>query len=354
MQFAKIEPGIDYYRRQIESYNNTAHHILKNKIDIILPQLPTKHKCGIITTLVSSIIGLAHEIISSFLHNRRHKALHKAVKAMASKRTIHCNKLMHFKDSMVMYRIYNAETLEQIIIAFTILHHLMKKLFAGQQSAVTLQSLYANVQGIQHYSINSLLHLRAVRDKYVLLYKELIAQLHIYATTIRILAKGYLPISLITPLKLKEVLNKVRNTFKKTNPDYDLVIKRLHLYYDMKLVTFGIDNNKNLDPAISNFHTALHTAATDDVSNRNIPVPIIDKNTQAHSYTYLQIDRPYIALNSETYITIRQQVLMTCKRIGCEFYCEELFIVKHKSKYSCKSAIYFNINPEIIKGKLQI
>ena len=30
----------------------------------------------------------------------------------------------------------------------------------------------------------------------------------------------------------------------KTNPDYDLVIKRLHPYYDMKLVTFGVDDNK--------------------------------------------------------------------------------------------------------------
>ena len=36
-----------------------------------------------------------------------------------------------------------------------------------------------------------------------------------------------------------------------------------------------------------------------------------------------------------------------CKRIGYEFYCKELFIVKHKSKYSCKSAIYFDLN---IKG----
>ena len=38
-----------------------------------------------------------------------------------------------------------------------------------------------------------------------------------------------------------------------------------------------------------------------------------------------------------------------CKRIGYEFYCEELFVVKHKSKYSCKSAIYFDLSPEIIK-----
>ena len=80
-----------------------------------------------------------------------------------------------------------------------------------------------------------------------------------------------------------------------------------------------------------------------------MPVPIIDQNTQAHSYTHLQVDRLYIALNSETYITIRQQELRTCKRIGFEFYCKELFIVKHKSKYSCKTAIYFDLGSEIIK-----
>ena len=54
-----------------------------------------------------------------------------------------------------------------------------------------------------------------------------------------------------------------------------------------------------------------------------VPVPVIDQNTQAHSYTHLQLDRPYIALNSETYITIRQQELRTCERIGYEFYCEK-------------------------------
>ena len=38
----------------------------------------------------------------------------------------------------------------------------------------------------------------------------------------------------------------VQIAIHKTNPDYDLVIKRLHLYCDMKLVTFGIDQNRNL------------------------------------------------------------------------------------------------------------
>ena len=38
-----------------------------------------------------------------------------------------------------------------------------------------------------------------------------------------------------------------------------------------------------------------------------------------------------------------------CKRIGYEFYCEELFVVKHQSKYSCESAVYFDLGSETIR-----
>ena len=50
-----------------------------------------------------------------------------------------------------------------------------------------------------------------------------------------------------------------------------------------------------------------------------VPVPIADKNTKADSYTQLQIKKPYLALNTETYINVRQQELPTCNGIGYEF-----------------------------------
>ena len=81
-----------------------------------------------------------------------------------------------------------------------------------------------------------------------------------------------------------------------------------------------------------------------------MPVPILDTNTEAQSYIHLHVNKPYIALNSETYIALTQQELKSCKKIGNEFYCEELFIVKHKSSYSCESAIYFNLTTDIIRN----
>ena len=66
----KIDPYMSYFKRQIKSYNNTAHNILRNEIDLILPQIARKQKCGIITTIVSSFIGLAYKGICSFLHHK--------------------------------------------------------------------------------------------------------------------------------------------------------------------------------------------------------------------------------------------------------------------------------------------
>ena len=80
-----------------------------------------------------------------------------------------------------------------------------------------------------------------------------------------------------------------------------------------------------------------------------VPVSIIYQNTEAQSYTHLRGNKPYIVLNSETNISIRQQELHNWKRIGYEFYCEELFVVKHKSRYSCESMIYFNLDAETMK-----
>ena len=38
-----------------------------------------------------------------------------------------------------------------------------------------------------------------------------------------------------------------------------------------------------------------------------------------------------------------------CKKIGYEYSCEELFVVKSKTRYSCASTIYFNLELDVIR-----
>ena len=85
----KIAPYARLYQRQIQYYYKTAYDTLANDIGKILPKFPTdkRHKReAILTTILGSVaskvISLAYEGISSFLHHKRHKALHKAVSVM--------------------------------------------------------------------------------------------------------------------------------------------------------------------------------------------------------------------------------------------------------------------------------
>ena len=110
----KIKPFVSYYSRLIDSYNKTAYNILQHVIRPLLPQIP-RQKCGIITTLISSFIGLPYEGISSFLQQKCENALHKVVNAMNNQINIQHNKLMKLDGTMLMYGIYNAEMLEKLI-----------------------------------------------------------------------------------------------------------------------------------------------------------------------------------------------------------------------------------------------
>ena len=123
--------------------------------------------------------------------------------------------------------------------------------------------------------------------------------MHIYVSAIRILVKGYLPNTLIIPKRLQEILTEVKESLLITNPDYTLVLDRLHLYYDMQLVTFGIDSNMNLVIQFLVFIQPYMQKPLLLYQLETVPVPILDQNTKAPSYTHLRIKNPYIALNSE-------------------------------------------------------
>ena len=281
---------------------------------------------------VSSFFRLAYEDISSFLHHKGNKALHKSVNAMNEKANIQHNKLIKMDDTMLMYGVYNAETLEKLIKTVHEIHNTTvshERLFAGKHNLTTFRIFYVHSFGLQHFSTNSLLYLRIIQDECIALYKELITHLHTYVSAVRVLLKGYLLNTLIKQAKLQEILTKVKKRLQITNPDYDLVLDRAHLYYDIPLITFSIDKDMNLIIQFPVFIQPYTQKPLILYQLETVPVPILGKNTKAQSYTHLQIRKPYITLNSETYISLRQQELRSCKRIGYELYCEELFVVKH-------------------------
>ena len=73
--------------------------------------------------------------ISSYLHKKRQKTLHKALLALEKKVKVQPIKIIHLEDLMVMYSIYNWETLEKLISIVHKMHNTTipnEKPFAGK------------------------------------------------------------------------------------------------------------------------------------------------------------------------------------------------------------------------------
>ena len=78
---------------------------------------------------------------------------------------------------MVMYGIYNLDTLEKLINTVHRMHNKRtwnEKLFAGK---LNHYYSYLSKDGVGHYAINSLFYLTIMKEKYIKTYKRFISQL---------------------------------------------------------------------------------------------------------------------------------------------------------------------------------
>ena len=179
-------------------------------------------------TIASKVIGLAFEGISSFLHHKRHKTLQKAVNIINSKTEIDHNRVYHLEEAMIMYGKYNSGTLMELVKTVHQMQNVTtwkEKIFVSERNE-WLKNKLAHIHNEFDYSIGAILFLTTIKEKYVRMYEKFIAELKSYSKAIRILSKGYLP---ITPPKLEAILRQVQIAIAKTNQDYELVLNRLYI-----------------------------------------------------------------------------------------------------------------------------
>ena len=152
------------------------------------------------------------------------------------------------------------------------------------------------------------------------------------------MTQGRLPRALISDNQLREILGKVDAMVKRNYPNYVLAAKHISHYRDMKMVTFAVDQQAH--SLIVTFPAFIKNYKQPPLSPYEVEtvlVPILDKNVKANSYSQVRIEKRYIAAGTDYYIQLRISELLMCKSIRHIYYCEELFVIKHKSRHSCVS-----------------
>ena len=161
---------------------------------------------------------------------------------------------------------------------------------------------------------------------------------------ITVLSQGRLPQEFFSDSRLKGILSEVQKMVQNGHLNYAAAAVHISHYRDMKLVTFAVDQQTH--SLIVTFPVFIQDFRRPPLSLfeiETVPVPIPDENAKADSYTQVQVAKPYIAVGTEYYIELRVTEMIMCRSIRFTYYCEELFVVKHKSAYGCSSAIFYDM-----------
>ena len=185
----RIAPYVKFYKQQIDYYNLTAYELLQNEIGLILPNLNNRKKrflTTILGTIATKEVNLAFEDISSFLHHMQHKTIQKAVKVLKYREGIEHNRVYHLEDTMIMYGKYNSDTLMELV---NMVHQMQNVTTWKEQIFVSkmnnwLKHKLENIHSEFDYSMDAVLFLTSIKEKYVGIYEKLINELRSYSKAV--------------------------------------------------------------------------------------------------------------------------------------------------------------------------
>ena len=302
---------------------------------------------SILAKAIPGLITLAIESVSSYIKGRQQQRINTAVEELRSDDNKIKNDLKQYRNELLMYGRYNLKSLRGIINTINALHKKQNNFeWAVKQKDFNFRKSDMNAV---NYNFEVMMYLKNVREEHVVTYREEVKATRDHLDGIAIVTQGRLPRALISDNQLREILGKVDAMVKRNYPDYILAAKHISHYRDMKMVTFSVDQQAH--SLILTFPAFIKNYKQPPLSLyevETVPVPIIDKNVKADSYSQVRIEKSYIAAGTDYYIQLRISELLMCKSIRHIYYCEELFVIKHKNRHSCVSVIFYNLCPATV------
>ena len=184
-------------------------------------------------------------------------------------------------------------------------------------------------------------------------YQQLLADLDHLMDGLDTLSSGLLSHTIIPPGKLVELLGHVKMELIEHFKEYKLAMIELHQYYDLPLVSYSYtDDMLILQIPIYIKHYQQQTLEL--FSLQTVPVPYYPNRNSSydnHAYTWLKPDHDRSAMSSSTYLALDSKQLPNCRRYSTTYYCENLFLVTHRSECTCESTIYWNKSASLINEK---
>ena len=349
-----VQPQLKLLQEKEKFYKRELQQLLDEEILTALPALGpagrTKRFAAALIPAIAGLVTLAVESLSGYLQNKRNKYIALAVDALSKENGHYRNQFNRYGHDLLLYGEFSVNSTEGIIDT---LNEMYSRQTLVEETVANLTKDWpakylSNPAGAALYASHVATYLSTVTEKYLALLRDLLHDLENLVLAVKTLSEGKLPIQLIPPQMLQKFTSDVEKELAIKFPDYTLAFPHISYYYDMELVTFGIDEKHSLVITFPLFIKPRHTEPFVLYEIETVDVPVEDMNPSLNSFTRVQVTKPYLAANAHHYIQLQIQELNMCKVIQKDYFCEELFMVKHATLHTCESSLFYDRDKSVI------
>ena len=179
-------------------------------------------------------------------------------------------------------------------------------------------------------------------EKYLALHERVKSELDHILDTQDNLSNNLLSHSVIRPAVLKRMITHVEKQLAGKYTTYELVITEVHDYYNLPVSSFDYVDGL-LGVFVPLFIRPRLQEAMFVYNVKTIPVPY-----------HINIEMVDENESEDAYINVDQSELKQCIKFSIMYFCEQTFLMKHTSEYTCETAIYHEQSPQIIKDTCNI
>jgi hypothetical protein len=173
------------------------------------------------------------------------------------------------------------------------------------------------------------------------------------------LQMGRLPQKLIGMNQLNQLLLELTEELKVSKPNYELASTLSSDYYRSESIIWGIaDNNIVINLPVIIVERNSKPFELFEIQTFHVPTDVQTQNeakyTEPSSYTKINMEHKYIAIDRDVYILLSDSNLRDCTELQGILYCKDLVIHTHRNAPSCPSTLYWQDDIELIDQYCQV
>ena len=174
--------------------------------------------------------------------------------------------------------------------------------------------------------------------------------LQVYLAGLQTLIEGYLPISLVTPEQVSNILGHVEYELMRTHPEFEVAVSDVEYYYKQNCELVVVKNNFIVTLLVP-LATSASTFQLYKTHAIKVPVSVTGGEKLSYSYTKITDVAEYFAISDDGYFYLELNSFELSHCLGHDNYrvCYPFMVQVDRSKMSCTSALYDDRPDDVTK-----